>query len=278
VTDTNVDFAVGTPGYISPEQVRGEELDHRADIYSVGVLVYELLTGRLPFRSPTPMDMLLAHATELPPSFADAGLGDSVSPVVEDVVMRCLAKDPNDRPQTARELGDAYVAALQATVTPEPEADEAAHVAAPGEEGVPEPAKPFATHWVSPPDDPNALLFSLEAWMPERIALVKLRGFVHDFDGEVVESVPGLVRVRLPFGGQEGGGPLQWLGLGRRQKVTQLELRLEQTDPQRENQLQISALYRPTSGTVPTDPLWRARCVQNYINLRGYLMGNTESC
>src|SRR5437660_222943 len=64
ITETNVDFAVGTPGYICPEQVRGEPMDHRGDLYSVGVLAYELLAGRLPFPGPAAMDMLLAHATE----------------------------------------------------------------------------------------------------------------------------------------------------------------------------------------------------------------------
>src|SRR5262249_20933637 len=49
VTDTGSDFAVGTPGYISPEQIRGEEVDRRSDLYSVGVILFELLTGRLPF-------------------------------------------------------------------------------------------------------------------------------------------------------------------------------------------------------------------------------------
>src|SRR5262249_10202408 len=68
ITDTNVDGAVGTPGYISPEQVRGEELDSRSDLYSVGVMCYELLTGQLPFPKQSSMDMLLAHATELPPT------------------------------------------------------------------------------------------------------------------------------------------------------------------------------------------------------------------
>src|SRR6476659_5717734 len=74
VTDTNVDFAVGTPGYICPEQVRGEEMDHRGDLYSVGVMMYELLTGRLPFTGPNSMDILLAHATEYPPTFTELGL------------------------------------------------------------------------------------------------------------------------------------------------------------------------------------------------------------
>src|SRR5207302_408298 len=70
VTDTGSDFAVGTPGYISPEQVRGDEMDHRSDLYSVGIILFELLTGRLPFTAGSTMDILLAHATEEPPSFA----------------------------------------------------------------------------------------------------------------------------------------------------------------------------------------------------------------
>src|SRR5207253_10697721 len=65
-SDTGTDFAVGTPGYISPEQVRGDELTHRSDLYSVGVILYELLTGKLPFHGDETMDVLLAHATEAP--------------------------------------------------------------------------------------------------------------------------------------------------------------------------------------------------------------------
>src|SRR5437867_8064164 len=94
VTDTNVDFAVGTPSYICPEQVRGEEMDHRGDLYSVGVILYELLTGRLPFSGPTTMDILLAHATEGPPLFADIGAANWVPTTIEAVVQACLAKDP----------------------------------------------------------------------------------------------------------------------------------------------------------------------------------------
>src|SRR5207302_50026 len=82
---TGVDFAVGTPAYICPEQVRGEEMDHRGDIYSVGVILYELLTGRLPFAGRSSMEVLLAHATENPPSFYDVGAGDWVPPAIETV-------------------------------------------------------------------------------------------------------------------------------------------------------------------------------------------------
>src|SRR5205085_1849913 len=182
ITDTNVDFAVGTPGYICPEQVRGEEMDHRGDLYSVGVLVYELLAGRLPFPGPTSMDMLLAHATEAPPTFAELGLGEWVPAAVEEAVLRCLAKDPNDRPQTARDLAAEFERALRASATAEPP---------PPAEAAPESREPdraFQHAYVAAPDDPGALLFAFDAWMPEAVALVKLRGYCQDFHGEVVES------------------------------------------------------------------------------------------
>src|SRR4051812_11620899 len=112
VTDTNVDFAVGTPGYICPEQVRGEEMDHRGDLYSVGIMMYELLTGRLPFVGGSSMDILLAHATEPPPTFAEIGLSGWVPRRGEQLVYECLAKAPEARPQSARELAERFDPAL----------------------------------------------------------------------------------------------------------------------------------------------------------------------
>src|SRR5262249_27894767 len=83
VSETGTDFAVGPPGYISPEQVRGEDMDHRGDLYSVGVILYELLTGRMPFKGRSTMDVLLAHATENPPSFDEVGASGWVPPAIE---------------------------------------------------------------------------------------------------------------------------------------------------------------------------------------------------
>src|SRR5947199_3268773 len=80
---TNHEFAVGTPGYMCPEQAKGEEMDHRGDLYSVGVILFELLTGQLPFAGRSTMDVLLAHATEEPPSFATAGASGMVPPAIE---------------------------------------------------------------------------------------------------------------------------------------------------------------------------------------------------
>src|SRR4051812_35399104 len=90
ITESNMEFAVGTPGYICPEQVRGEEADHRGDLYSVGIILYEMLTGRLPFAGRSTMDILLAHATEPPPSFDDIGARDWVPRPIEEVVSACL--------------------------------------------------------------------------------------------------------------------------------------------------------------------------------------------
>src|SRR3984893_8912717 len=72
------EFAIGTPGYMCPEQARGEEMDHRGDLYSVGAILYELLTSRLPFAGRSTMDTLLAHVTEQPPTFGEIGCADWV--------------------------------------------------------------------------------------------------------------------------------------------------------------------------------------------------------
>src|SRR5712692_10523567 len=80
ITVTNTEFAVGTPGYMCPEQARGDVMDHRGDLYSIGVILYELLTGRLPFAGRSTMEVLLAHVTEEPPAFADLGTTVFVPP------------------------------------------------------------------------------------------------------------------------------------------------------------------------------------------------------
>src|SRR5439155_3947353 len=88
---SNAEFAVGTPGYMCPEQARGEEMDNRGDLYSVGVILYELLTGRLPFAGKSTMDVLLSHATEEPPPFSRVAAAAGVPRGVEDVVQHVLA-------------------------------------------------------------------------------------------------------------------------------------------------------------------------------------------
>jgi serine/threonine-protein kinase len=117
------------------------------------------------------------------------------------------------------------------------------------------------------------LPFHLEAWMPEQVAIMKLRGFVHDAGGEVVESLPGLIKVRL--GGRKGqaSGAFAWLGLGRRAGVVDVELHLQHAHPGEENRLTVHILFRPSHPRLLRDDDWRGRCSQIFVELRAYLMG-----
>ncbi len=100
---TTVGVALGTPLYMAPEQASGDpNIDHRVDIYAVGVLAYELLTGRPPFTGTTPQMVLSAHITEAPEPITK--YRETVPPALALLVMRCLEKKPADRWQSAEEL------------------------------------------------------------------------------------------------------------------------------------------------------------------------------
>jgi tRNA A-37 threonylcarbamoyl transferase component Bud32/dienelactone hydrolase len=100
---TSVGVAIGTPAYMAPEQATGDDrVDHRADLYALGVVAYELLTGAKPFERRTPQAVLAAHLTEKPRPITE--LRASVPPELEAVVMRCLEKKAADRWQRAEEL------------------------------------------------------------------------------------------------------------------------------------------------------------------------------
>ena len=102
---------------------------------------------------------------------------------------------------------------------------------------------------------------------------MKLRGFVHDAGGEVVESLPGLIKVRL--GGRKGqaSGAFAWLGIGRRSGPIDVELHLQHAHPGEENRLTVHVLFRPSHPRLLRDEEWRSRCSQLFVELRAYLMG-----
>jgi serine/threonine-protein kinase len=95
---------LGTPPYMSPEQFTGTELDARSDIYSLGIMVYEMLTGRLPFDADTPWAWASQHMTAQPFPFETSPAGATVPPKMKAAVMRALQKDKNARQSTVREF------------------------------------------------------------------------------------------------------------------------------------------------------------------------------
>lgn len=112
------DMMVGTPQYISPEQALGEELDARTDIYSLGVVLFEMATGRVPFSSDTPYSIIHDHIYS--PLPLPSKINPDVSPEVERVILKAMAKGREDRYQDATELAAALEKALAETAVPPP--------------------------------------------------------------------------------------------------------------------------------------------------------------
>jgi serine/threonine-protein kinase len=112
---TQAGTVLGTPPYMSPEQFRGQELDPRSDIYSLGVMAYEMLTGRLPFDADTPWAWATQHMTAQPFPFETVPLGSSVPPKMKAAVMRALSKDKNQRQQSVKEFYEEFTIGMGRT-------------------------------------------------------------------------------------------------------------------------------------------------------------------
>lgn len=110
---------MGTPSYVSPEQGRGKRVDGRSDMYSLGVVMYQLATGRVPFEGNTPMATVLMHLQEPVPR--PGRFNPNLSPAVERVILRALAKNPDERFATVAAMNQAYQAAV--TGAPQTEAE-----------------------------------------------------------------------------------------------------------------------------------------------------------
>lgn len=115
---TQTGSVMGTPHYMSPEQLLGDEIDSRSDIYSLGVILYEMLTGRVPFNSPTPTAIVVQHVNQPPPSLRL--LDASIPPSVEAVVLHALEKRREARPRTAGALAQELSAAARGEAAPSP--------------------------------------------------------------------------------------------------------------------------------------------------------------
>jgi len=118
---TQTDAIMGTPAYISPEQAQAQPVNQRSDIYSLGIILYELVTGRVPYVADTPLAVILKHLSDpLPlPSVIKPDIPDAI----EQVILKALAKNPEDRFGTTGEFVTAWKRALQIVDTVRSEAD-----------------------------------------------------------------------------------------------------------------------------------------------------------
>jgi hypothetical protein len=282
----------GTPEYISPEQASGRPLDHRADLYSVGVLLYEFLTGRRPFNKANPTALAIAHINEVPPTFAAAGAPGAVSPGIEAVVQSCLAKDPARRPATALELAQRFERALGQPIleasqspapTPAPRTTPAAATISgvalrrtmmlskvTNADGKPGARSTQLDARVSR-DETEGAEFQLEAAMLLPETLDKLNRYAAErLGGKVVDLSPDQVRVllgkdcRLPAapGGSNGFLPA----------LTEMELHIERKNPKQPNMQSITLRLSPLGGMTPPAG-WRSCCDRIHADLRAYLSG-----
>ncbi len=206
----------GTPDYICPEQIEGRQVDHRGDLYSVGVLLYGLLTGHVPFEAiKDPMEILRAKLTEPPPRFAHWKV-TGVPSVIEQLVLSCLSKSPADRPDSARTLIETYQLALGCKLV-----DERAFAA----------SSQCAVSTLKERNkiDTRYVIDQFEATMVEQMAAMKLRGFVDGVGGHVVESDAGVIKVKFPLVREvaaKKSGVLSWFGPKVKQEIEWLPVEL----------------------------------------------------
>jgi serine/threonine-protein kinase len=157
---TQQGMVFGTPEFMSPEQTQGDTLDRRSDIYSLGLILYELLTGKLPFDATKPIDIMRAHVHEAPLPLNGRVPGRQFSAQLAAAINKALAKKRDDRYATALEFGDALKkclaspAAAAASARPVPAAEPPAPAAAPAAASQPVPAPLRAREPTDPPTLP----------------------------------------------------------------------------------------------------------------------------
>jgi eukaryotic-like serine/threonine-protein kinase len=149
---TEAGSIIGTAQYLSPEQARGSPVDQRSDVYSVGIVLYEMLTGKVPFTGESPLEIAMKHLSEVP--MPPSELRDDVPEDLDLIALRALAKDPEDRYQTAEEMDADLGRVARGLSVSEETADAATNVlAGAGISGAPTIIAPRPTK-VAPPQPP----------------------------------------------------------------------------------------------------------------------------
>ncbi len=152
---------VGTAQYFSPEQARGETVDARTDLYSTGVILYELLAGRPPFKGESAVSVAYQHVSEMAPNPSD--FNPQVTPELNAVVMRAMAKDRDERFQSAEEFREHLLAAQSGVVVTRPQPKPITQI---------EPVQVDATELFEKPESlPTALLEGFETAPSEQVSI-----------------------------------------------------------------------------------------------------------
>ena len=278
-------FACGTPAYVSPEMVRGDAVDPRGDLYSVGVIMYEMLAGRLPFDAPNSDDLLSAHLQKPPPRFNRIGCPE-ISAAVEGVVQVALSKYPSERHSGAREMARQLSRAVGFDVWESTKPLSGAMPAIDDDDIVVCTLAEDSKVKPATKSDKFVLSDQFEAMLPERLAAAKLRGFIEDVNGLAIASEPGFIRVRLelPSGWKEPSAPpnasksglmnffssLRIPSVSRGKEPIEVDLQMEKLDADR---VAVVVTFRPLQWYLPDNlDAWNARCEGYYSVLREYLM------
>jgi serine/threonine-protein kinase len=117
---TQTGYAVGTPGYMAPEQGMGGEVDGRADVYSLGVMLFQMLTGKMPYNAETPLAIIMKHMNDPVPKPSD--VAPEISAEVDTVIRKTMAKKPEDRYATATDMVNALMEAMDVSAISMPTA------------------------------------------------------------------------------------------------------------------------------------------------------------
>jgi protein kinase-like protein/AAA ATPase-like protein/tetratricopeptide repeat protein len=208
---TSPGIVCGTPEYMSPEQARGDELDPRSDLYAVGVILYQLLTGRLPFDGESPTQVVLAHLTQAPKDPRSIAPDRRIPAQLVDVTLKALAKDARDRHQDA----DAFAAALAGALA---EVEDRASLRATSGAAV-----PCASCGAL---NPAAQKFCGECGAPVPAAQsnsIPVRGSLRPASMAPRVELTGLASLRPPGNGDKATSPLPFVG--RRDDLAWLEAR-----------------------------------------------------
>jgi len=186
VLETQEGTVFGTPRYMSPEQAQGRALDARSDLYSIGVLLYQMLTGRPPFGDEDAVVVMAHHIRSQPAPPIDAAPDAGIPKALSELVLRALAKDPAKRPPTAR----AFMEELDRAIKPQDEARASGRDAPverapePAKPSPPRPSRPSSPPRSEPPregPEPNSLSSPPPRSLPLQPA--RARGLVHALVG-----------------------------------------------------------------------------------------------